>query len=144
MDYKIFAKQLLKKKRQLEAARSNLADEIYMMEEAKTAINSCVSGAVSAGGGGVNRFEDRLVKLICICDDLRLRKKNVELNLACIERGMEGLDETERELLEIFYIDGGRYAADTAMCRLHKERASVYRELDTALTKFTRALYGDF
>ncbi len=141
MDYKILAKQLLKSKRQLEAARQNLADEIYMLEEAKTAVHSCLNSASPTGGGG-NRFEDRLVKLICLCDDLRARQRNVELNLECIKRGLAELGESEKDLLNIFYIEGGRYAADAAMSRLHKERSSVYRDLDKALGKFTSALYG--
>lgn len=142
MDYKVFSKQLLKSKRKMEAARANLADEIFMLEEAKSSIGVC-GGRVSPTCGGGSRFEDRLVKLICICDDLALKKRNIEMNLKCIERGLAAVSEEDRRLLEIFYISGERYAAEIAMQELCKERSTVYRELDRALANFTSALYGD-
>ncbi len=140
MDYRIFSKQLLRSKRQTEVACRNLEDEIYMLEESKTSMGNAHQSAPTRGGG--TKFEDRLVKLICICDDLRGRKKNMETNLRCIERGMSALSPMERELLDIFYINGERNSAEIAVERFHKERSTIYRELDKALTKFTEALYG--
>ncbi len=141
MDFKVFAKQLLRSKRQMEAARQNLEDEIFMLEEAKSSIGSGGGGAMPQSDG-TNRFEDKLIKLICICDDLSARKRNIEINLKCIERGMEPLSDNEKEILHIFFIDGGKAAADVAMERFHKERSSVYRDMEKALDKFTHALYG--
>ncbi len=141
VDYKAFAKQLLRSKKRMEVAKQNLTDELLMLNEAKTAVSTVPGQSIPLTGGG-SRFEERLVKLISVCDDLELRRRNIEMNLQCIERGMASLNETERSLQETYYIKGERYAADTAMEVFHKERSTVYREADRALARFTETLYG--
>ena len=142
MNYEAFSAQLLCNKRRMEAAVQNLQDEIFMLEEAKVSVKtSAVSYAPITGSGG-NRYEDRLVKLICLCDELKLRQKNLLTNLACIERGLEPLSDYERALLYGFYIEGGKSAAERMMSRFHKERSTIYRDKEKALAHFTQALYG--
>lgn len=142
MDYRVFSAQLLESKRRMEAAVLNLTDEIALLEEAKTSVSTgCCNGA-PLSGGGANRYEDRLVKLITLCDELKLRRKNIETNLQCIDRGFEPLTTYERDLLNCFYVYGGKGVADRMMSRYHKERSSIYRDKDKALSHFTEALYG--
>lgn len=142
MDYRVFSAQLLESKRRMEAAYLNLTDEIAMLEDAKTSVaTGCCNGA-PVTGSGANRYEERLVKLIDLCDDLRLRRKNIETNLECIERGFKLLSEYEKDLLNGFYVYGGRGVADRMMSRYHKERSTIYRDKDRALNRFTQALYG--
>ena len=79
MNYQAISAQLLKSKRRMETAILNLKDEIDMLEEAKVSVKtSACSGAPITGTGG-NRFEDRLVKLICLCDELRIRQNPLGL-----------------------------------------------------------------
>lgn len=142
MDFRFFSTQLLKNKRRMEAALVNLGDELALLEESKVSAKVSAPGGAPISGTGANRYEDRLVKLICLCDELKLRLRNIETNLACIERGLQPLSEYEKDLLNLFYIFGGRSAADKAMSKHHKERSTVYRDKDKALEHFTQALYG--
>lgn len=142
MDYRVFSTQLLESKRRMEAAYLNLTDEIAMLEEAKSSVaTGCCNGAPITGSGA-NRYEERLVKLIDLCDDLKLRRKNIETNLECIERGFTPLTDYEKDLLNCFYVYGGKGVADKMMSRYHKERSTIYRDKDKALNHFTQALYG--
>ncbi|MBQ3195517.1 MAG: hypothetical protein IJB65_03520 [Clostridia bacterium] len=142
MDFRIFSTQLLENKRRMEVALLNITDELAMLEEAKTSVaTGCCNSAPTTGGGG-NRYEERLVKLIDLCDELRARKKNIELNLACIKRAFTALNDYEQDLLNSFYVYGGKGVAERVMSRYHKERSTVYRDKDKALAIFTQALYG--
>ncbi len=142
MNYEALCAQLLKSKRRMETAVLNLKDEIDMLEEAKVSVKtSACSGAPITGTGG-NRFEDRLVKLIVLCDELRQRRNYIITRLDCVKRALESLTDYERDLLYGFYVDGGKGAAERMMSRYHKERSSVYRDKDKALCHFTEAVYG--
>ncbi len=142
MDLRDLSTQLLKNKRHMEAALENIKDELTLLEESKVSVKVSAPGGAPISGTGANRYEDRLVKLISICDVLRSRRKNIETNLACIERGLETLHDYERDLLNAFYVFGGKYAAERMMSKHHKERSTVYRDKDRALKHFTQALYG--
>jgi len=142
MNFREVSAQLLKSKKRMETAVKNLKDEIAMLEEAKVSVKtSACSGAPITGTGG-NRFEDRLIKLIYLCDELRQRKRIMQARLYCLDRGMDPLTEFERDLLYGFYVDGGKGAADRMMSRYHKERSTIYRDKDKALEHFAEALYG--
>lgn len=143
MNYEAFSAQLLTNKRRMEAAVLNLTDEIAMLEEAKVSVKTSACNGSPITGTGGNRFEDRLIKLICLCDELKARRKNLIINLSCIKRGLEPLSDYERELLYGFYVEGGKSAAERMMSRHHKERSTIYRDKEKALTHFTQALYGD-
>lgn len=142
MDFRVFSTQLLENKRRMEVALINLGDEIAMLEEAKTSVATGNCNGAPVTGSGANRYEERLVKLIDLCDELRVRKKNIETNLECIKRGFGALNDYEKDLLNCFYVFGGKGVADKMMSRYHKERSSVYRDKDKALAHFTQALYG--
>lgn len=142
MNFKEVSAQLLKNKKRMEAAVVNLKDEIDMLEEAKVSVKtSACSGAPITGTGG-NRFEDRLIKLIYLCDELKKRKRVIQARLYCLDRGMDPLTEYERDLLYGFYVEGGKGAAERMMSRYHKERSTVYRDKDKALEHFAETLYG--
>lgn len=142
MDFKVFSTQLLQNKRRMEAAALNLADELELLEQSKVSAKTSAPGGSPISGTGANRYEDRLIKLICLCDELRDRRRNIETNLACIERGMQPLSDYERDLLNGFYVFGGKNAAERMMSKHHKERSTIYRDKDKALAHFTQALYG--
>ncbi|MBR6593824.1 MAG: hypothetical protein IKK83_01375 [Clostridia bacterium] len=142
MDYRVFSTQLLENKRRMEVAFINLSDEITMLEEAKVSVATAHHSPAPVSGSGASRYEDKLVKLIDLCDDLRARRKTIETNLNCIERGFEPLSAYEKELLSAFYITGGKGVADRLMSKYHKERSTIYRDKDKALKHFTEALYG--
>ena len=149
-DYTEMAIQLLKDAPRLRVARLNLDEEILILEEAKTSPGGFCSGTPVSSGGS-NRYEQKLVNLIQLCDDLRLRRKQMQTDLNRIERGMSVLCEYEKDLLEAFYCEGKinrargaayESAAERMMCKHAKERSTIYRDKQSALEKFTQALYG--
>ena len=163
MDFRANAKQLLKNAARLEVASLNLNDEITMLEESKYAVSCGCSGSPITGSG-CNRYEERLVNLICLCDKLRDRRNSVNTDLERLKRGMSVLSDYEKDLLVGFYTEVGApinasepsktnkkdapaleakaSAAEKLMSRHHKERSTIYRDKDKALSKFTQALYG--
>ena len=142
MDYVTMAEQLLRGKRRMEAAVENLREEILLLEDAKYSVKTSAVGGAPITGTGGNRYEDRLIKLISLCDELRHRRRNLVTNLGCIKRGLQPLTEYQQEVLTAFYIEGGRHAAERLMSKYHKERSSIYRDKEKAIKSFTQAVYG--
>lgn len=142
MDYVIMAEQLLRGKRRMEAAVENLKEEIMLLEDAKYSVKTAAIGGAPITGSGSNRYEDRLIKLISLCDDLRHRRRNMVINLGCIRRGMEALSPYQQDVLTAFYVEGGKHAAERLMSKHHKERSTVYRDKEKAIKSFTQAVYG--
>lgn len=142
MDYRNISKDLLRRKNELINAKKTLEDEICMLENEKYAVRSkAVSDPTVAKGGG-SKYEEHLVNLIVLIDNSYFRKKIVERELKMISNGMQALDIYETDLLECFYIHEIMDAAEKISNKYYKERSTVYRDKNTALEKFTRAVYG--
>jgi ArpU family phage transcriptional regulator len=92
--------------------------------------------------GGGSRIEDRMLSNIVererLAHTYRAAKRLVELT----ERGLDGLDERERLVLERFYITPAKNAVPRLSEELFVEKSQVYRIKDDALYKFTICQYG--
>lgn len=74
--------------------------------------------------------------------ELTYRLKSVETRLALIERGLSVLSENEKGLL-LAYVDGGSSAlVDFGITVLEIERSSAYRNVNIALEKVARTIFG--
>lgn len=99
------------------------------------------SNSVPVQGGG-NKLEDSLVN--CITEKMQLEeniaiaKKQVEL----IERGLKYISDDERTVLNLFYINRPTNHIERACDALHCEKSTVYRIKDSALYRFTIAMYA--
>lgn len=142
MDYRDFAKDLLKKRAELVTAKTQLNDEITMLDEIKFSAKNTAVGDTRVAPGGGSRYEDSLVSVIFRLDDAIVRKRLVERELRQIESGMSSLSEYEKELLYEFYIKGEKYASERIGAKYYKERSAVYADKKKALEKFTRSIYG--
>ena len=92
--------------------------------------------------GGASGYEERLINYID-------RKGRLEQNLGMaqarverIERGLSVLTENERLVLTRFYIRREPRYLDRLCGELGYEMRTIYRLKDSALKKFTLAMYG--
>lgn len=141
MDYKEYAKDLLKRKKSLVSAYSAIKSELEALEQEKTACKAAASN-FPADRFGSDAYDERLINILADIDDCRFRKSVVERELLKIERGMNGLDDYQRDLVENFFVERADDAVDELMERWFKERSTVYRDRGRALEQFTRSIYG--
>ena len=142
MDYRDFAKDLLKRKNQLTVARKSIKQPIEELEREKYSCKTASLNAKPVTSSGTNKYEDRLITVIALLDDCRFRSKVVERELKMIESGFSDLDDYQVQLLEGFFIHNTKGAAESLMSRFYKERSSLYEDRNKALEKFTRSVYG--
>lgn len=99
------------------------------------------SDPVPVQGGGA-KIEDRMLSNIVererLAHTYRAAKRLVELT----ERGLDGLDERERLVLERFFVAPAKGNVGRLCGELGYEQAQVYRIKDDALYKFTIHEYG--
>ncbi len=141
MDYREHAKDLLKRKNSLVSAYSAIKEELYALENERSVCKAAIARA-EAEGRDSSVYEDRLINLLADLEDCRFRKSVVERELKKLEKGLESLNEYQRELLEAFFSAPMRYTAEEIMQKWFKERSTVYRDKAIALEQFTRSVYG--
>lgn len=127
------------------AARKNalvsIPQEIRELEDAFAGIRSAATDGTPVHGGGSSR-EDMLLSNIAHRDELERSLRQAKGTVAIVERGLSVLDAEERLVLDRFYIHPARGNADRLCEELGIEKASVYRRKESALRRFTIALYG--
>ena len=140
MDYREYAKDLLARKNNLVSAYGAIKSELDFLEQerldCKTTIANC-SGSEDSGN-----YEERLINILADIDDCRFRRNVVERELLKIEKGMNGLSDYEKDIINAFFVERSHGAADDLMERWYKERSSLYRDRNRALESFTRSVYG--
>ncbi|MBQ3230162.1 MAG: hypothetical protein IJO64_03795 [Clostridia bacterium] len=141
MDYREYSKDLLSRKKNLVSAYSVLNTELEKLEQEKYACKTAAINAEATDGEDTVHRE-RLLGILANIDDCRLRRSVVERELLKIEKGLNGLSDYQRDLLEEFFVERKMGAADDLMERWYKERSSLYRDRNRALEEFTRSIYG--
>lgn len=137
MDYREQAKELLRRRRNLLSAQSAIEEELILLEREREVCSKRIDEAHDD-----ETYIDRLVGVLADLDDCRFRKSIVERELLKLRRGLEGLDDYQRDLLISFYCECGRATAEEVMDKWFKERSTVYRDKQLALDRFTRSVYG--
>ncbi len=141
MDYREYAKDLLARKKNLVSAYSSLKTELECLEQEKTACKTAISN-LDDNDAEHKIYEERLINILADIDDCRFRRSVVERELLKIEKGMNGLTDYQKDLIEGFFIEKTIGIADDLMERWYKERSSLYRDRTRALDTFTRSVYG--
>ncbi len=142
MDYRDYAKDLLKRKNELIKARDSLSDELNMLEAEKYSAKHFALCDTSVAKGGGSKYEEHLVNVITVMDNAFFRKTVVDRQLKMIANGLSALDEYETDLIETFYIYKIHSPAEMIMKKYFKERSQVFEDKKKALEKFTRSVYG--
>jgi hypothetical protein len=92
--------------------------------------------------GGTSKIEDRLIDNIVERQRLEYTYKATKKLVDIIQRGLDGLDEKERLVLERFYIYRTSGHVERLMEELNYEQRRIYQIKDEALYKFTVKMYG--
>ena len=140
MDWKREAKSDLRGYIRKKASIEAMEEKIRAIEYQKSAIKSSSGKSPTKGGG--SRGEDRMINLICEQDRLKLNNLAVQILVESIERGLQGLSEPERKVLDRFYIYPVKNHVEHLMQELNYEKSSVYNLMNEALYNFTVSQYG--
>jgi hypothetical protein len=120
---------------------SNVNERIAALKLKYTAIKS-VNMEIAPVKGGASKIENRLIDNIVERQRLEYTYKATKKLVDIIERGLEGLDDKEKLVLERFYIYRTSGHVERLMEELNYEQRRIYQIKDEALYKFTVKMYG--
>ena len=140
MNYKEYAKDLLARKKNLVSAYSAIKSELEYLEQEKNACKTAALNNINENEQSV--YDERIINVLADIEDCRFRRSVVERELIKIEKGMNGLDDYQKDLIEHFFVEGEMGAPEVLMERWFKERSTLYRDRNRALECFTRSVYG--
>lgn len=141
MDWKKAAADDLRRYPTQKASLDNIIERMIAANERMTAVKGATLDRVPVHGGG-SAVEDKILDCITERERLKLTYAATKRLVDIVERGLAALTDTERRVLELFYITPARGNVERLMSELGYEKAQIYRLKDTALNKFTTALYG--
>lgn len=140
----IWKHEAIEKLKQYEARRqamNNIPAEIKRLELDMQSIRSADPNSSPVKGGGASR-EDVMLNNIAHRQELDNALAQTKIWVSVVENALSTLTPGEYLLLDRFYINPEKKAADRLAGDLHADVKSVYRWKDDALLKFTKALYG--
>lgn len=141
-EWKKFAIRKLNEYNAMNAALTNLEEEIECVESEMVSIRSAVKEGTPVQGGGSTR-EDRLLFAIAYRDELKRCLKRTKARVEEVDRAMATLSPEYQKILYHAYIAKERgYAARLVEEREYAEESSVYRAGTRAIRAFTKAMYG--
>lgn len=141
MDWK---KEAIDKLRQYEAKKQCvkiIPEEIKRLELEMANIRSATGDGTPMPGGG-SRREDMLLNNIVLREELERTLEQAKIWVKEVDGGMEILNQTERQVLDRFFVHPEIGAADRLAGELGLDVKTVYRRRDSALRRFTVSLYG--
>lgn len=141
MNWKKEAIEKLKEYNARKQAITSIPLEIAQLESAVGGIRSASADGVAISGGGSGR-EDMLLSNICKREELKRSLATAKVWVAQVEDAMAVLNQEERLVLDRFYVSSQKGAAERLACELGADVKTVYHRKDTALRRFTIALYG--
>lgn len=118
----------------------SMSEKIKELEAKAERLGSASSNVPVQGGS--SKGEDVRINCIIECDRLKTNIRTVRHWLGSVEKGLNTLTEDERKVLDGFYINKTTRHIDKLCDTLHCEKSTVYRLKDSALYKFTIAMYG--
>ena len=141
MNWKREAIDKLKNYAAHQEALGNIPKEIKRLESACAGIRSANTDGIPVSGGSSTR-EDSMLSNIVHRDELKRRLREARLWVVQVDKALVVLDDEERLVLDYFYIHRAKGSVGELCERLNVEQATVYRKRDSALRRFTIALYG--
>ena len=119
----------------------NMSEEIQELKVRRRGIRSASADSIAVHGGGSGR-EDAMLNSIVLQKELEINLQGSQRWIKRVKNGLSILDEEERRILERFYINPERGAAERLSMDLGVDVKTVYHRKDRALRKFTIAMYG--
>ena len=105
MNWKTEAVYKLREYNNKKKAIANLEEKIKMKETEITAIRTSQLSQAPSHGTNENTAQDRLISSIAEKDELKLNLAIVRRQIAAIDRGLAALDEEQRTILDMFFIN---------------------------------------
>ena len=102
----------------------------------------CASADAAPVQGGSSRMEDSLINNIVERERLYWTMDATRRLVEMTERGLSGLTDQQRTVLDKFYIDRPANHVDWLSENLCYEKSRVYQLKDEALYTFTVSMYG--
>lgn len=141
MDWK---NEAVSKLKQYEAKRRCLQTiplELKRLEAAMTSAKTVRTDRPVVSGRGSGP-EEMIMNCIIGIEELQRNLEQAELWVETVSSALEVLSPEEREILERFYITPEKGTSFNLADERNVDRKTVYRQKDSALWKFTIALYG--
>lgn len=141
MKWTEIAIQDLKRYDGLKRSVQAINERIELLEMQKCLISSTDTERIMVQSTPAN-IDDRLIDNIVQRERLMM---NLEINqklIGLIERGLSALNDTEKRVLDLFYISRRKNHIDTLMTELCYEQAMIYKIKDQALYNFTVNMFG--
>ena len=121
-------------------AIENLISRIRVLEEKYTSLRGISMDTPVMGGA--SHQEDSMINNIVEREKLRNNLKTVRMLVKLTEKGLAGLDERQRDILNAFYINRTENHVETLSAKYHLEKSRLYQLKDEALYKFTISMFG--
>ena len=141
MYWKIAAENDLRHYNGLKASLTSIPERIEALTYQKYSIQGSQPDKIPSGGGD-SRHDDSILSNIVEIKRLEHLFSANKILVRLIERGLADLFDTEKLVLEKFYIDRKKGYLDDLMKTLEKEKTQIYNIKDRALEKFTHFMYG--
>lgn len=141
MTWKHEAIEKLKQYRAKSLALEDIPLEIKQLEVGLQSIRSAYPDNSSVKGSGITR-ENAMLNNIAYREELGISHQQTLLWMKRMDKALGALTSEELLILERFYINPEKKAADRLAGDLQVDVKTVYRRKDEALRKFTMALYG--
>lgn len=120
----------------------NIKTRIAALKDQYASVKCALGSDSTPVQGGGNKIEDRMLSNIVERKRLILTYRAAKGLVELTERGLDGLEERERLVLERFFISSERGACQRLKGELGYEERQIYRIKDDALYKFTICQYG--
>ena len=136
--------EAIEKLEQYDARKQSLRSipaEIDRLESCARQIRGAQTDGVTVKSSGSGR-EDMLLNNIIQREELNWSLEQAQKWVGLVESGLSVLSEEDRLILDRFYIQSEKGAADRLAGDLCLDVKTVYRRKDAALRRFTIALWG--
>lgn len=140
MNWKAEAVRDLKTYSQRKESVENIQERIKVLDEQFKFLKGI--SADEPVMGGMSKQEEKWLDNISERERLSFSLKIAEALVELTEKGLDVLDDRERQILEGFYMQRMDNHVEMLCDRFNIEKSSLYRLKDEALKKFTIAMYG--
>jgi hypothetical protein len=113
-----------------------MKERLTAIDTAKYTVNSSTASAIPTAQGGT-RYEDRLDDLIMKADIAATEYAALRVSCIAAEAALSALNDDERMVLELCYVERPADWVAAARCRLYVEQRQVYHIKDNALKHYS-------
>jgi len=122
-------------------AVKSLREKILILREDFGRLKGVQTNSVPVQGGG-SGMESHLINNIAEREKLGQQLHIVSAQVKWLEKGLSGLDDEEKLILEYFYINRPPEHVELLCVKLSRGRTEIYQKKDKALDHLASRLYG--